>query len=72
MNSLPFRQLKSFLQILIGVQYECLCRRKVRKMSVYSEKSPGHLSGGLAVYRGYLSEKLESSLLFKHLRYVFQ
>ncbi len=41
-------------------------------MSVYSEKSPGHLSGGLVVYRGYFSEELESPLLFKHLRYVFQ
>lgn len=38
----------------------------------YAEKSPGRLSGGLTVYRGYLSEELESSLLFKHLRYVFQ
>lgn len=41
-------------------------------MSDYAEKSPGHLSEGLAVYRGYLSEELESPLLFKHLCHVFQ
>ena len=43
MNSMPFGQLKSFLKILIGVQYECLCRRKMRKMIDYAEKSPGRI-----------------------------
>ena len=40
MNSMPFRQLKSFLKILIGVQYDHLCLQMVDRQIV----SPRFLS----------------------------
>ncbi len=40
MNSMPFRQLKSFFKILIGVQYDHLCLQMVDRQIV----SPRFLS----------------------------
>ena len=44
MNSMPFGQLKSFLKILIGVQYDTLSHRN----DIFPILQPtGHLTGGL-------------------------
>ena len=49
MNSMPFRQLKSFLKILIGVQYETAGRISAGRLLFGSEYAPFSFENGALV-----------------------